>query len=270
MPRNLAVGLFAGAQLAQLLPFPRLNLEHVVVETRNVHPAVRRVQRGAQLGQRLDRIAQHAAVQTGMQIHPGARHLDLAEHEPAQTAGDHHLVLARNARVGKKHEVRLQPVAVLFQERQEARAAGLLLALDEEGDAHGQARILFQQPADRRDVRHQRSLVVRRATPPEAAAALRRLEWRRSPEIKRIGRLHVIMAIDDHVRPAADRPSRCARMIGCRFGLHDLHGESEGAQQAADEFLRPSHPVLVLRVRRNARVTDEFLQFFDRIKHALR
>ena len=202
-----------------------------------------------------------------MQIGPRPGHLDLAESQAAQATRDHHLVFTGNLGVGKEHEIAVQPMPVPLQEPQKAGTSHLFLALDEEREAQRQARIPFEEPADRRNVRHQRALVVGRAAPPEAALPLHRLERRRPPQLQRIRRLDVIVAVDDDVRPRGG-PAALGENDRMQFGLDDLHRQTEGTQQTADKLLRPPHSVLVLRVRRNARQADVLLQFLDRIKHA--
>jgi hypothetical protein len=160
----------------------------------------------------------------------------------------------------------LQAVGMGLQELREARAAHLLLALDEEGDPQRELRVLLQQLRDRRDVRHQRPLVVGGAAPVDPVADDRRLEGRRLPEGQRVGRLHVVVAVDDDVRPGrVAAPAREDDRVD--VGLHDLDLEAHGAQEVRDELLGALHPLLELRVGRDAGEADEFLQFFNGIEH---
>ncbi len=81
--------------------------------------------------------------------------------------------------------------------------AGFLLALQQEGDVDG------QRAGDREispaglDEGHDLALVVGGAAPDEALLAVgaldqRRLEGRRGPQVQRIDRLHVVMAVEHH------------------------------------------------------------------------
>jgi hypothetical protein len=264
---ELAVLLRVGAEAGQLLALPGLDVEHVVVEARHIDAAVRGVQRGAELGHRLDGIAQHAAVQAGVEVAAGAGDLDIKKHKTAETAGEHDLILGGNAGVGQVDEICLQPVAVGLKEFGKARAADLLLALDQETDAQRQVRAAFEQPSHGRDVGHERPLVVRRAAAKDTLTADLGLEGRRLPEIERIRRLHVVVTIDDHMGPMGG-PSAVGQDDGMEVGRHHLHREANRGQKTGDKFARAGHSGLRLGIGRDTGVTDKLLQFFNRVKHA--
>ena len=81
----------------------------------------------------------------------------------------------------------------------ERRRAGLLLALDEDRDADGQA---ARVRAQRGDVGHDAGLVVGGAATVEAPVALGRLERRRVPVGVVAGGLHVVVGVERHRRRA--------------------------------------------------------------------
>ena len=92
----------------------------------------------------------------------------------------------------------------------EMRAADFLLALDEHDQIHRQFALFAQRLLDAEDVREDLPLVVRRAARKDDAVLDPRLERRRLPQLQRIDRLHVVVAVDHHRAPArAD--AHCAR-----------------------------------------------------------
>ena len=82
------------------------------------------------------------------------------------------------SRVGDDDDVGGEPVAVLAQQLGQGVRADLLLALDEQGDAHGQ---VVAEDADGAEVRGDAGLVVGGAAGVEPSVALHRLEWGRMP-----------------------------------------------------------------------------------------
>ena len=82
----------------------------------------------------------------------------------------------------------------------EMLAADFLLALDDELHVHRQASVLLQVRFDRLEVHEHLALVVGGAARVDLAVADRRLERRRLPEIQRIDRLHVVVAVEQNRR----------------------------------------------------------------------
>ena len=81
-------------------------------------------------------------------------------------------------------------------------AADLLLALQHERQVAGQLRAGLEIGLDGFEVGEVLALVVAGAAGVQKTAGDARLERRRLPEFKGLGRLHVIVAIDHEVRPA--------------------------------------------------------------------
>ena len=84
----------------------------------------------------------------------------------------------------------------------EVDAADLLLALDEELDVERQAAALLQVRLDRLDVHEHLALVVGGAARVDLAVAHGRLERRAGPQLDRIDRLHVVVAVEEDRRLA--------------------------------------------------------------------
>ena len=136
-------------------------------------------ERAAQRGEGVaDRSAEHAGVHGALQH----RHLDDDVHQPAQAGREGGHVDGRVGRVGDDDDVAGQRVAVLPQERGERGRAGLLLALDEQRDAHRRAAV---EGAQHGEVGHDARLVVGGAAGVEAPVPLGRLERRATSTARR-------------------------------------------------------------------------------------
>ncbi len=155
-------------------------------------------------GKNVDRIARGAAELARMQVPVGAAHDHLLIHHAAQGRRDGGRVLVPHAGVADERHVGLQLVLVGLDEfRQEFRTV-LLGALDQERDVDRQrSGHRFPGPAGLHEGQHL-ALVV--GGPPRAdhlpAIGQGRhlgLEGRRLPQIERIDRLHVVMAVEQHM-----------------------------------------------------------------------
>src|SRR5687768_16342725 len=79
------------------------------------------------------------------------------------------------------------------------------------------------------DVEEELSFVVHGPTREDFSVANRRLEWRRMPEIERLGRLYVVVAVDEHRRcprraaPLADDDRVAGRLMHTRLEAHSAH-----------------------------------------------
>ena len=159
--------------------------------------AVGVVERGEQAHERGDGVRGRTAEHAG--VHRVVERLDA--HDDADAA-------AQGRREGRRADVPVagvgdddgvggEPVAVLLEDGAERRRAGLLLALDEDGDADRQ---VAGVGAQRRDVRHDARLVVGGAAAVEAPVALLGLEGRAVPVGVVAGRLHVVVRVERHRR----------------------------------------------------------------------
>lgn len=127
---------------------------------------------------------------------------------------------------------------MLLEERQEARRADLLLALDEDRHAHRQVAQRRQRP-QRTHVRDDPRLVVRGATPEQTTVDLGRDERVGVPRGSVSRGLHVVVRVEQDRRGA--RRSRAARddrgrteRAGDPGRVQDLHlGQARPAQGSA-------------------------------------
>ena len=162
-------------------------------------------------GQHPDRILRAAAEDAGMQIAVGGLDPHLLVDQPAQRGGDRRRIGVPHAGVADQREVGLEVVLVRFEKRNEILRSDFLLALDDDGDVerqrtgHG-----FPGPAGL-DEGHQLALVVLGAARDDDLSSVGMvgdggLERRTMPEIERIDRLHVVMAVEQHMRPRPPLP----------------------------------------------------------------
>ena len=95
---------------------------------------------------------------------------------------------------------RLELALVGADEVVEMGAADFLFAFENDLHVHRQAAVLLHVRLDRLEVHEDLALVVGRAARVDLAVADRRLERRRHPEIQRIDRLHVVVAVEQDRR----------------------------------------------------------------------
>ena len=96
----------------------------------------------------------------------------------------------------------LELVLVGADEVVEVDAADFFFAFEDELDVHRQPAVLLQVRFDRLEVHEHLALVVGRAARVDLAVADGRLERRRLPEVERIDRLHVVVAVEEDRRRA--------------------------------------------------------------------
>ena len=168
-----------------------------------------------------------------MQVAVGRLQRHLRIGHAAQPRGDRRRIDVPHAGVADQRQVGGELRLVGGQERFEVGAADFLLALDQHGDARRDAAGGLLPGAQRLEEHHRLALVVHRAARDEALAARAvdqlRLERRAVPELQRIDRLHVVVAVEQDVRPVvAGRRRRDARR------------RRDGRRSAAPRRVKPS------------------------------
>ena len=177
-----------------------------VVEAGQSDRAVGVVQVGEDARQHADRVDRRAAVDAGMEVAVGGLDRHFLEHEAAQHGGDRRRLRVPHLGVADERQIGLQRLGVGGEEGGQRGRAGLLLALEQDGDVAGQAAIGAEGAAGLEEG-HQLAFVVAGAAGDDALAARSvgepRLERRRRPKLERVGRLDVVMAVEQHVRRVA-------------------------------------------------------------------
>ena len=207
-PDRLEKGIRRQIELRPLGENVGRKILHAVIKAGDGDVAVFIKNAAENTGQHPDRILRGAAEDAGMQIAVGGLDLHFVVDQPAQRGGDRRRIGVPHAGVADQREVRLEVGLVLFKKRNEILRSDFLFALDDDGDVERQrARDRFPGPAGF-DEGHQLALVVLGAARDDDLSSVGmggdfRLEWRTMPEIERVDRLHVVMAVEQHVRPGA-------------------------------------------------------------------
>ena len=137
-----------------------------------------------------------------MQIGPAAAQIDLGVDQAAQAVADRRHAAGEHRGVRDDHDVGAELGLVRADEVVEVDAADLLFAFEDDLHVHRQAAVLLEMRLDRLEVHEHLALVVGRAARVDLAVADRRLERRRLPQLERIDRLHVVVAVEEDRRRA--------------------------------------------------------------------
>ena len=141
--------------------------------------------------------------------------------EPVGDGGDTGGVLAGIADDG---HVAFQLLFALFEEAIEVVAADFFLAFDDKLHVDGELLLRLEPGFDGLDVGEHLAFVVRRAAGVDLAVADLRLEGGRFPFVERIGRLDVVVAIDEcGGRAGCVEPLAVHDRIALRFDELGLH-----------------------------------------------
>ncbi len=179
---------------------------HAVIEAGDHDVAVLIEQAAENAGQHADRVLRAAAEYAGMQIAIGGLDLDLVINQAAQRCGNRRRVGIPHTGVADQCEIGLQVLLVGFKKRNEILRADFFLALDHDGDIDRQRACDGLPGPAGFDEGHQLALVVLRAArdddfSPVSVIGNNWFERRTVPEIERVDRLHIVVTIEQHVRP---------------------------------------------------------------------
>ena len=208
----------------QLLPGRELRFGRPLygpVEAGDVDLAVRAFQATQQPAQFLVSVRRGTAVLARVQIGLRRPHGDLGVAKAAQRRVDRRPAGRDVRHVGYQNRVRAHALRLALQQIEQHLGPVLLFALDEKAKVHRRPR----RRGDRLEQAEDLPLVVGRTARVDPFVALRRLERRRRPLRERIGRLHVVMSVNQQ--------RRRARHVGA-FAPNDRMG------LAAEEFDAPT------------------------------
>src|ERR1044071_6647153 len=132
-----------------------------------------------------------------MQVASGPVHSDLDRADAAQRVGQRGMLEVRHAGVGNDDGVAAERGAAFLEKGREVFAADFLLAFDDEGEVARQFSPRPQVGLDRFKVGEMLTLVVAGAAGEVGAVGDARIEGFGFPELERLGRLHVVMAINE-------------------------------------------------------------------------
>ncbi len=167
-----------------------------------------------------------------MQVVLGRLHPQFEVGQSAQSVNECGQVRVEDERVAIEHRVAAQKLFVLLQRLGQVGRPDLFLALEEHLHAHRQ-RIGGENGFERGQVRHQRALHIRSAAGVEVFPAHSRGKRRRDPFLERLGRLDVVMPVQQK-----DRGLR----VGVHpFRIHDLRSVHRQEARLKTEFQQPVH-----------------------------
>ena len=221
----------------QALPGLKLALggaAHGGVEARNIDLAVRRLELRQQADQLLVRVGRGAAELAGVEVRLGGAHRDLGVAQTPQRGVDRRPLGREVRHVGDEHHVSLGALGLAAQQLEQHAAAVLFLAFDQEAEVDGRVTACL----DRLEQAEHLAFVVGGAAGEHPAVANGRFERRRAPLVERIGRLHVVVAVDEE-RGRAGHFRAHAPHDRMRFARDELHlAAAEASELAGHPFRR--------------------------------
>lgn len=238
-------------------PLPVGQGAHGVVESLDGDAAFGIMQAGHQPGGGGGGIHDGSAEDSGVEIVGGAGHLELQRGDSPQCVGEGRIGVRGHAGVRNHDDVAGQIFLMLFEERFKVSTADLFLSFDEEDDVHGQFLAAGQQFSQTEDMRQNLAFVVGRTPGEDPSLPNDRFEGRSFPQFQRLGRLHVIVAVDEH--SGLGRVLRCAGDHGgMAAGFPDLGCQSQRGELGFQPFGTGDEIHGMLGLRGNARKTEEF------------
>ena len=257
--KALEVGLDVGRQLVD-----------AVIETRNGHATIVVVHGSEDAREHAKRILRRAPKQTRMQVAIGAGKSHLLVDQATQGGRHHGRRGVPHAGVADQREVGFELLRVVLDEAEQVVRAALLLALDHHGDRQRQGagdRFIGAQGLDEG---HHLAFVVAGAARDDDLAAVgqrrnTRRERRRLPQIERIDRLHVVMAIEQYARRFVVAVAALAHHDRMSLGRADAGRKADAGQIAGDVLGRGPALIFVRWVGRDRRDAQEIEQALEAV-----
>ena len=121
-------------QPREFLPLLRCQIVDIIIEARQIHPAVRAVQRRQQLAQGIGRIRHRPAIQPAMQILVGGNQDHLHVQQPAQAIRDAGIAARKLIRVADNGNISFQIALAPLDEFFQMPASNLFFAFNQQRD----------------------------------------------------------------------------------------------------------------------------------------
>ncbi len=244
-----AVVLLAEGEAPELLPLPVLERPHVVVEAGDLDlPGLGVPEPGQDRRQGVGRVGDAAAEGAGVQVAVGARDPDLHVGQALQAVEQRRLAGRVHRGVGDHHRVAAQALAaVLAHEALDRGAPDLLLALEDELHVDGKLPPLFEHRLHRLDMGEGLAFVVGGAARDQEIPLDRGLEWGALPLLQRLGRLHVVVTVEEDRRLVRGaRPLAVDQRVD--LGRDDLRLHPGRSKLLGNELRAAQHVLFVLRL----------------------
>src|SRR2546422_7266692 len=224
-----------------------------------IYLAVRPLQSAEQAQQLLVRVRRRSAELSRVEVGRRGANGDLGITEAAQRRVDRRPAGSHVGHVGDEDGIRAGALGLASQQIEQHPAPVLFLTFDEKPEVHGRAAGRLDRLQQAEDL----PLVVRGAAREQPAVAHARLERRRSPFVERIGRLHVVVPVEEQRRRAGhlgpDSPHD-----GVRAAREELHLAAAQSPQLPGDPFRGGAAVGAVRGerrdRRGAQKIRELLQ----------
>src|SRR3989449_527613 len=246
----------------QALPGRELRLgraAHRAVQTGNLDLPVGGLEPREQSHQLFVRVGRGAAEFTGVEIRLGGAHRDFGVTQAAQRRVDGGPLRGDVGHIGDEHDVRARALRLAPQQLEQHAAAVLLFALDQETEVDRRS----SRRLDRLEEAEHLPFVVRRPPGEQLGVAHRGLEGRRGPLVERVGRLDVVMAVQQQRRcpgyVRSDAPHD--RMSAAREELY--LAAAQPPQFAGDPLRRGATIGVVRREGRDRRDAEEIRQLAE-------
>ena len=237
---------------------------HILIKTGNLDEAVIVEDLAQQVAQGHRRIFHRAAENAGVQVARRAVQLDFKCNDAAQRIGERGMFRAGHAGVRDDDGVAFQFGTIFFQKDGKVFAADFLLTFNHKSQVAGQGSSGFEIGLDGLQVGEVLALVVGAAARVNGTSLNARLERRRIPQVERLGRLHVVVAVYHEVRRAAPATITVRRLgndDGMAGGRADFRFESDGAAMGDEPFGAGAKIFFVLRLRGDACEAEVIAQF---------
>ena len=199
---GLAVVLLVEGQRAPGGQFLGAGRNDAVVDAGDEDVAVVVLHFGNHLRQSDEGIGRRAAVHAGVQIGFCAAHFHFGVDHAAQADAERGQAGRKELGVADQREVGCQVGGLGGDVGSDAFAANFFLAFKQHADVDGQLAGCGQQRLERLNLRPDLAFVIDRAAGVEIAVALGWLKGRRVPLVQRLGRLHIVVAVNEHRRLA--------------------------------------------------------------------
>ena len=165
--------------------------------------------------------------------------VDLGVHQAPQAERDRRQVALEEARVADDRDVGGEARAFRLQPVVEVRRAGLLLALEHVLQVHREAPAGRQDRGGGHHVSVDLALVVGRPAGQDPVADDDRLERRGGPQVERVDRLDVVVAVDEDRRRARARGASPRRRPGGRPSRRPRHARGPPPRAGRPATRRP-------------------------------
>ena len=148
------------------------------------------------------RVGDGAAKRSGMEVALGPAQIELAIDEAAQPVADRRHAAVEHRRIGDHHDVGGELGLMGLDEVVEVGGPDFLLAFEDDLHVDRELPGLLQVRLDGLEVHEDLALVVGRAARVDLAVANGGFKRRRLPQLERVDRLHVVVAVEEDGRRA--------------------------------------------------------------------